>query len=439
MTFSKSIQYTLGILGIALLFFGFFTPKPILQDINTIPTNSRVTVDQMIIMIVDGLRWDMVQPMPDRKTHFHNQLSRAFNYPDAKHFFLETGPPSSTKPRVRALTTGQPPSYIEIIKNFGNEAALSDSVISSMHRNGKKKILRGDYTWLNLFPDEFDEVHSSYGSDISDFYEIDNITLKNLDTDLIRDDWDFMVIHLLGFDHVSHYYEPDDVHSSIKLKQYEELLMDLFQWTKQASRSPDSPRVTKRRKMVMLMGDHGMDEEGNHGGGSYDEIMSSLLLVCPECDLSRLEEDTVLKQIDLPSTIACLFNVSIPFSNTGVPFDMVDERCLSAVEIQRDTLREKVGGSLPSDKNIYNITMISVGLSLLTISAVFANRGALFGIDLTMRNVVVLAANYGLMIAVISDTFIEKEAKITRAVLPLTFLDSAYFFDPLCERCSCLS
>lgn len=87
--------------------------------------------------------------------------------------------PTITMPRIKAITTGSIPSFLDVILNF----AESDKSSSLLHQDNwlaqlkaKQKgrlVMFGDDTWLKLFPDLFSRADgtSSFFVSVSDSYE----------------------------------------------------------------------------------------------------------------------------------------------------------------------------------------------------------------------------------------------------------------------------
>ena len=69
--------------------------------------------------------------------------------------------PTITMPRVKAITTGSIPSYLDVILNFAESdtsstLATQDTWPGQLRaRDGGKLIMYGDDTWLKLFPGMF--------------------------------------------------------------------------------------------------------------------------------------------------------------------------------------------------------------------------------------------------------------------------------------------
>lgn len=69
--------------------------------------------------------------------------------------------PTITMPRVKAITTGSIPSFLDVILNFAesdttSNLASQDTWLAQLKdKQGGKLVMYGDDTWLKLFPDTF--------------------------------------------------------------------------------------------------------------------------------------------------------------------------------------------------------------------------------------------------------------------------------------------
>lgn len=78
----------------------------------------------------------------------------------------------------------------------------------------------------------------------------------------------------------------------------------------------------------MLYGDHGMTNEGNHGGGSQNEIKTVMFAyyksgfeILKTENIERFREDvsyTMLKQLDIASIASHFLEQPVPFSSLGI-------------------------------------------------------------------------------------------------------------------------
>ncbi len=83
--------------------------------------------------------------------------------------------------------------------------------------------------------------------------------------------------------------------------------------------------------VLFIMGDHGMSNEGDHGGGSKEETETAIAAYCKKGfrkykDAGGLEEimksmkekpNEILKQVDIAPTLSMLLGLPIPYSNIG--------------------------------------------------------------------------------------------------------------------------
>lgn len=84
--------------------------------------------------------------------------------------------PTITMPRVKAITTGSIPSFLDVILNFAEEDTSSslanqDTWPAQLRaKPGGKLVMYGDDTWLKLFPDMFSRSDgtSSFFVSVSD-------------------------------------------------------------------------------------------------------------------------------------------------------------------------------------------------------------------------------------------------------------------------------
>ena len=79
--------------------------------------------------------------------------------------------------------------------------------------------------------------------------------------------------------------------------------------------------------LLVVLSDHGMANEGGHGGSSYAEITTPAMFISKRPPPSNKQTAAAAagtrrryEQVDLVSTLACLLDVDIPSSNTGVTF-----------------------------------------------------------------------------------------------------------------------
>jgi len=304
-------------------------------------------VDGMAIIVVDALRFDFARDhLPKsvgsrlRTMHSSSQL-----------FQFVADPPTVTMQRLKGLTTGGLPTFADISGSFGGASVDEDSWVQQLKdtppdRRGyiqsvdspfiPKMAFVGDDTWTDLYPTQFDDSHPFPSFNTRDLDTVDDGCLSHLprqlgsltskhgnDTNPSNDSFELVVAHFLGVDHVGHTYGPHNRHMDEKLRQMDDMLSYVFDRI-------DSDKGSCR--VAFVFGDHGMTEDGNHGGGTAEETNAALFAhFSPGCgDMGALADITgsevglqaeesfrSIHQIDLVPTISLLLGLPIPYANLG--------------------------------------------------------------------------------------------------------------------------
>lgn len=80
---------------------------------------------------------------------------------EAIPFTAHATSPTITMPRIKAITTGSIPSFLDVILNFAESDTTSnltyqDNWLAQLKaKKGGKLVMYGDDTWLKLFPEVF--------------------------------------------------------------------------------------------------------------------------------------------------------------------------------------------------------------------------------------------------------------------------------------------
>jgi GPI ethanolamine phosphate transferase 3 subunit O len=127
-------------------------------------------------------------------------------------------------------------------------------------------------------------------------------------------DFDLMMGHIIGIDSAGHTFNSGHPEIERKLLDTEHLINEVMQ-------------LMDDQTTLVIFGDHGMTDQGNHGGGSENEMRTVLFAYqktpFPMAkNYSRYydsfeEMDKTLKQVDLTAILAVLLDLSFPFSNLG--------------------------------------------------------------------------------------------------------------------------
>ncbi|TVY55409.1 GPI ethanolamine phosphate transferase, partial [Lachnellula suecica] len=285
------------------------------------------TFDKAVVVIIDALRYDFTIPSSETQA-FHNALPFLYETASTQPqnaFLLPfiADPPTTTLQRLKGLTTGTLPTFIDAGSNFAGTAIEEDNLLIQMRDLGKRIVHLGDDTWTALFPGYFEaNISRAYDSfNVWDLHTVDNGVVEHI-MPLIaperKEEWDVMFAHFLGVDHAGHRYGPNHPAMTAKLQQMDGVLRELV------SKLDDET-------LLVVMGDHGMDGKGDHGGESDDEVQAALWMYSKKGIFGRTDPAFVMppatakirpvNQIDLVPTLALLLGLPIPFNNLGKPIE----------------------------------------------------------------------------------------------------------------------
>ncbi|RRT62153.1 hypothetical protein BHE74_00009717 [Ensete ventricosum] len=152
-------------------------------------------------------------------------------------------------------------------------------------RNGKRVLMMGDDTWLQLFPDHFNTSYPYPSFNVKDldtvsslkskvyntvFYRsvclvrtdliedqyaqyssVDNGVIEHLLPSLYKEDWDVLIAHFLGV----------VISTNTTLQEVVNVL-----------KSQSGAGGLHENTFLIVMGDHGQTTNGDHGGGTAEEV-----------------------------------------------------------------------------------------------------------------------------------------------------------------------
>lgn len=327
---------------IAIAFFtrGFLLTRQVLDNV-AVKDTEYGKFDKAVVLVVDALRFDFVIPVnendPKFNSYYHNNLDFLYNsFRDQKSgssLLLKfiADPPTTTLQRLKGLTTGSLPTFIDAGSNFDGSVIEEDNVIKQLYEQGKKIFFVGDDTWDNLFaPFLAPESEPFESLNVWDLDTVDNGVMSYFEKHLLgcekgqRKEWDLLIGHMLGVDHVGHKYGPNHFTMREKLLQVNNFVKEIV-----SALDDDT--------LLVIMGDHGMDHTGNHGGDSKDELESVLFMYANTPGLFGNKEDSTtaydianlgekyrqVNQIDLVPSISLLLGSPIPFNSLGWPIDEI--------------------------------------------------------------------------------------------------------------------
>ncbi|KYO35055.1 GPI ethanolamine phosphate transferase 2 [Alligator mississippiensis] len=263
-----------------------------------------------VIVLIDALRADFV--FGSKGKQFMPYVTQLVDKGTSHSFIAEAKPPTVTMPRIKALMTGSLPGFIDIIMNLNSSALLEDNLIWQAKTAGKRIIFYGDDTWVKLFPKYFVEYDGTTSFFVSDFTEVDNNVTRHLDTVLKREDWDILILHYLGLDHIGHISGSNSPLVGPKLQEMDKILKKIHLSLLSKEGEASLPNL------LVVCSDHGMSKTGSHGGSSEEEVHTPLLFVSSAFTKrsGSLKQPELVQQIDLAATLA--IGLGLPISRNSI-------------------------------------------------------------------------------------------------------------------------
>ena len=190
------------------------------------------TFKRVVWLLIDALRYDfmvydpdLLHPVPIYRNKIPYVRDLLKEQPrNAKLFKFVADPPTTTMQRLKALTTGGLPTFIDIGSNFNSYKILEDNLIYQAKGHARNVTFMGDDTWLGLYPDMFTKVFDYPSLNVKDLHTVDDGVITHLLPELAQNDADLVVGHFLGVDHVGHTYGPSHWTMGDKLTQMNDVL-----------------------------------------------------------------------------------------------------------------------------------------------------------------------------------------------------------------------
>ncbi len=364
------LTYILCIHVLGLYYFsrGFLLTRLSLEQVSpsyngTNPAPLEPTHSKAIILIIDALRSDFLLPHSAEEPFVNQYYHNVLTYPaelsslqprNSLIFNSYADPPTTTVTRIKGLTTGSLPTFIDAGSNFASTAILEDNIISQLKQAGKRFAFTGDDTWVSMFPDSFEpDLSSPFESfNVEDLHSVDQGVINTIFPLMHPDNssrWDVMIGHFLGVDHVGHRVGPSTSTMREKLKQMDRVLRDVVE-----QMDDDT--------LLIVLGDHGMDDRGDHGGEGIKETAAGVWFYSKGEALTSGEEDAssfistlgkatipetvagarTVNQVDIVPTLSLLLGSPIPFNNMGsiIPELFLEHEALQPFDRLETAMRE---------------------------------------------------------------------------------------------------
>lgn len=188
-----------------------------------------------IVVIIDALKFDFLEYDTEvgDSLHYKNKLPVVRNLLTrrplhSKLYKFIADPPTTTLQRIKGLTTGSLPTFVDAGANFASSEILEDNFIDQLVKLGKPVKFLGDDTWMSLFPNRFYKSFPYPSFNVKDLHTVDNGILENLYVQLRKKDWSLTIAHFLGVDHCGHRFGPDHPAMAEKLSQMNSVIRCLY-------------------------------------------------------------------------------------------------------------------------------------------------------------------------------------------------------------------
>ena len=137
--------FVIHAIGLYLFTRGFLLTRLSLSRVNTQDEPLTPTHKRAVILVIDALRFDFLSPNPPqpRSLHYHGVLKLPAQLTNAqpRHSFIFNSfadPPTATLQRIKGITTGSLPTFVDIGNSFGGSAVDEDSILNQLRLSGKR-------------------------------------------------------------------------------------------------------------------------------------------------------------------------------------------------------------------------------------------------------------------------------------------------------------
>jgi len=122
-------------------------------------------------------------------------------------------------------------------------------------------------------------------------------------------DWNLLIVHYLGLDHIGHALGAFNSLIQDKLFEMDDVIEKIYS-------------KMNENDLLIITGDHGMADKGGHGGSSYVETHVPAVFISNQ--LNKIDkDDKEYLQIDLTPTLSALLEIPIPWNNLGILIENV--------------------------------------------------------------------------------------------------------------------
>ncbi len=278
---------------------------------------------KVVMLMIDALRFDFFlneeltesnKLLPDHKFKKLNNLiaKKPENFVVMR---ARADAPTITANRIPCIATGNIPPKLALFQALKASKLVEDSFLRQLKGLNRTSYFTGDPLWEEFFPEEFTEAKAAAGFDIKD-QNVDKSRMVFMKNMIKENNFDFLLGHLLAFDHMGHAYGLSSPKLAKHIAKTDKAIIEII-------------KLLDDDTTLIILGDHGMDKWGTHGGGTEDEMNTAIIAYRKKgfqkyhqkgiSQIMRSINETTLsvKQQDITSTVSMLLGTPIPFSNLG--------------------------------------------------------------------------------------------------------------------------
>ncbi|KAM0675787.1 mannose-ethanolamine phosphotransferase gpi13 [Gurleya vavrai] len=399
-----NLQLMSSILSLTSVYFyftGLFKLKKPKNDRSTYKTDPQYK--NLVFILLDGLRIDAACSTY-HKTLYHNNMKfiNSLTEKNKKIYLSVSGVPTATSIRVRSILTGVSSNFLNGTDTFTHKKIEEDSLIDKI--KNESFFFYGDDTWIDLFPVLKDKSVTipAYGKDRT--FEAENKVMRLLINDVNKIKYLFGHFSLL--DCYGHDYTVFSKPVKMILEEYDKMIEEIY------NKMNDDT-------LMVILSDHGVNDDGSHGGGNIKEISSTGIFISKKdfknyqnihCKKIRddyikkiYDSDTkwvkpkekieIIHQNDIVPTTCALIGLSIPFNCIGnlIPELTGEDRNLyENLIIQKLQSLDLKNNSDLNELNFQELQKISYDLS----EKIFASFSGVCGYKLCISFVLLFMSIY---------------------------------------------
>lgn len=287
--------------------------------INCLADESRPFFNKLVFIVIDAFRSDFVNSIAKdeikKKYNFSMPfVERLLNERRGLSAISRAQTPTVTLPKLKTILSGSISNFIDILFNLNAAEFGTDNLISQALMKKKRIIFYGDDTWLQMFnKSSFIRSNETLSFFARDYTSVDTNVTENMKPELNKTaEWDIMILHYLGVDHIGHNY--GGINSKLlpaKLAEMDDAVKVIY----------ESLSKLDENYLVFLTGDHGMTDLGNHGGNTIEEINTGVLLFTTDVNyqVKDFKSDSPIKieQNDVTNLLSFYLGLQIPNRSKG--------------------------------------------------------------------------------------------------------------------------